>query len=58
MLKSYGELTTRLALDEISLGVAIITLLASGTIVTAGPTPGGPRTAAPRPPARYASSMS
>lgn len=46
--KSYGELTTHLALDELSLGVAVITLLAGGTIVTAGPR------AASKPAARYA----
>jgi len=37
--KSYRELTTQLALDELSLGVAVITLVSGGTIVTAGPNP-------------------
>ena len=33
--KSYHELSTHLALDELSLGVAVITLLSGGTVVTA-----------------------
>ena len=52
--KSYRELSTHLALDELSLGVAVITLVASGTIVTAGSGSGGPKPATPKPAARYA----
>ncbi len=52
--KSYGELITHLALDELSLGVAVITLVAGGTIVTTGPASARPATAAARPDARYA----
>ena len=37
--KSFGELSTHLALDELSLGVEVITLVAGGTIVAAGPKP-------------------
>ncbi len=52
--KSYGELITHFALDELSLGVAVITLVAGGTIVTTGPVSVRPATAAARPDARYA----
>lgn len=43
--KSFAELATHLALDELSLGVAVITLIVGGTIVTA---------VSPKPVARYA----
>ena len=52
--RSFGELTSHLALDELSLGVAVITLLAGGTIVTAGQAAASPKPTAPRPSSRYA----
>jgi hypothetical protein len=34
--KSYAELSFHLALDELTLGVAVLTLLERGVIVTSG----------------------